>query len=104
MTSWPVPNGFHTGYADAVTGATPLAIIKEGIKNGEPLSGLMEKIPTMLNMFLGKMGGSMGEVAAVALLIGFVYMLYRKINHMAYPGFNIRKCGSVYNDSLVNKP
>jgi Na+-translocating ferredoxin:NAD+ oxidoreductase subunit D len=79
MTSWPVPNGFHTGYADAVTGATPLAIIKEGIKNGESLSALMEKVPTMLNMFLGKMGGSMGEVAALALLLGLVYMLYRKI-------------------------
>ena len=37
MTSWPVPSGFKTGYADAITGATPLAVIKEGIKNGESL-------------------------------------------------------------------
>lgn len=79
MTSWPVPAGFKTGYADAVTGATPLSIIKEGIKNGESISHLMEKVPTTLQMFLGKMGGSMGEVAALALLIGFVYMLYKKI-------------------------
>jgi electron transport complex protein RnfD len=79
MTSWPVPSGFKTGYADAITGATPLAIIKEGIKNGESLPQLMEKIPTTLQMFLGKMGGSMGEVAAFALLIGFAYLLFRKI-------------------------
>ncbi len=79
MTSWPVPAGFGTGYLDAVTGATPLAIIKEGLKNGESLSGLMEKIPSAFQMFMGKMGGSMGEVAAFALLIGFVYMLYKKI-------------------------
>jgi Na+-translocating ferredoxin:NAD+ oxidoreductase subunit D len=79
MTSWPVPAGFRTGYADAVTGATPLAIIKEGIKQGESVASLMEKVPTTLQMFIGKMGGSMGEVAAVALLIGFAFMLFRKI-------------------------
>ncbi len=79
MTSWPVPSGLSTGYTDAVTGATPLSIIKEGIKNGEPLSQLMEKVPTTLNMFLGNMGGSMGEIAAFALLIGFAYMLIKKI-------------------------
>ena len=79
MTSWPVPAGFHTGYTDAVTGATPLAIIKEGLKNGESLSQLIDKVPDTLNMFLGKMGGSMGEVAAIALLIGFAYMLFKKI-------------------------
>jgi electron transport complex protein RnfD len=79
MTTWPLPNGIHSGYADAVTGATPLAIIKEGIKNGESISSMMGKVPSLLNMFLGKMGGSMGEVAAAALLAGFAYLLYKKI-------------------------
>jgi electron transport complex protein RnfD len=79
MTSWPVPNGFGTGYLDAVTGATPLAVIKEGLKNGEPLSQLMDKIPTPSQMFLGNMGGSIGEVAAIALIIGFVYLLWKKV-------------------------
>ncbi len=79
MTSWPVPAGFGTGYTDAVTGATPLAIIKEGLKNGESISQLVTQIPSPAQMFLGKMGGSMGEVAAAALLIGFVYLLVRKI-------------------------
>jgi Na+-translocating ferredoxin:NAD+ oxidoreductase subunit D len=79
MTTWPLPNGFHSGYSDAVTGATPLAVIKEGIKNGESLASLMEKIPSTLHMFMGKMGGSMGEVAAIALITGFIYLLYKKI-------------------------
>lgn len=79
MTSWPVPKGFATGYTDAVTGATPLAVIKEGIRNGESLSQLLGKVPDTVDMILGKMGGSMGEVSALALLIGFAYLLYRKI-------------------------
>jgi electron transport complex protein RnfD len=79
MTSWPVPNGFSTGYTDAITGATPLAVIKEGIKNGESITQLMNHVPSTVNMFLGKMGGSMGEVAAAALILGFIYMLFRKI-------------------------
>jgi len=79
MTTWPVPSGFKTGYIDAATGATPLAIIKEGLKNGEPLSQLMENIPATFNMIIGNMGGSIGEVSALALLIGFIYMIYKKI-------------------------
>ncbi|MDR2886448.1 MAG: RnfABCDGE type electron transport complex subunit D [Bacteroidales bacterium] len=79
MTTWPAPAGFATGYIDAVTGATPLAIIKEGIKNGESISELMLKIPSTAEMILGKIGGSMGEVSAIALIIGFIYLLYKKI-------------------------
>jgi electron transport complex protein RnfD len=78
MTTWPVPSGFTTGYADAVTGATPLALMKEGLKNGESVSKLMDQIPSHMQMFYGHMGGSMGEVAAAALLLGFIYMLFRK--------------------------
>ena len=79
MTTWPVPSGLKSGYTDASTGATPLAIIKEGIKNGESLSQLMDKIPDTMNMVLGKMGGSIGEVSALALIIGLIYMLWKKI-------------------------
>ncbi len=79
MTSWPVPSGFGTGYADAVTGATPLAVIKAGIKGGEQVSALMDQVPSHMQLFYGYMGGSMGEIAAAALLIGFAYMLIRKI-------------------------
>jgi len=79
MTTWPIPAGLKTAYADAVTGATPLAVLKEGIKNGESLASLMEKVPSTIQMIVGRMGGSMGEVAALALIIGFGYMLYKKI-------------------------
>lgn len=79
MTSWPVPSGFNTGYTDAVTGATPLAIVKEGLANGEPLSQLMSQIPPPAKMFFGEMGGSLGEIAAFALLLGFIWLLYKKI-------------------------
>lgn len=79
MTSWPVPSGFITGYTDAVTGATPLGIMSEGVKNGETVAALMEKIPTHMQLFYGYMGGSMGEIAAAALIIGGIYMIWRKI-------------------------
>jgi len=79
MTSWPVPSGFKTGYLDAVTGATPLGIMGEGLKNGESVSALMDKIPSHLQMFYGYMGGSMGEVAAAALILGGLYMIWKKI-------------------------
>ncbi len=79
MTSWPVPTGFKTGYADAVTGATPLGLLSEGVKNGEAVSAIMEKIPSHMQLFYGRMGGSMGEVAAAALIIGGIYLLWKKI-------------------------
>jgi electron transport complex protein RnfD len=79
MTSWPVPTGFKTGYADAVTGATPLGLLSEGVKNGEAVSAIMDKIPSHMQLFYGRMGGSMGEVAAVALIIGGIYLLWKKI-------------------------
>lgn len=79
MTSWPVPSGFQTGYLDAVTGATPLGIMTEGVKAGETVAVLMEKIPAHMQLFYGYMGGSMGEIAALALIIGGIYMILRKI-------------------------
>lgn len=79
MTSWPVPSGFKTGYTDAVTGATPLGIISEGVKNGESITALMDKVPSHLQLFYGYMGGSMGEIAAAALILGGIYMIWKKI-------------------------
>ncbi len=79
MTSWPVPSGFQTGYLDAVTGATPLGIMSEGIRNGETVAALMEKVPSHMQLFYGYMGGSLGEIAAAALIIGGIYMIWRKI-------------------------
>jgi len=78
MTSWPVVGKFSMAL-DAVTGATPLGIVKEGIKNGEPMADLMNQVPSYTEMFMGQNGGSLGEVSAFLLLIGGIYMLYRKI-------------------------
>lgn len=79
MTSWPKPLGFATSYFDAETGATPLAIIKEGLKKGEPLSQLMHNVPDNVDLLMGNMGGSMGEITGLALLLGLAYMLFKKI-------------------------
>jgi len=79
MTRWPVPQGFKTSLTDAVTGATPLGIIKEGMRNSENLNNLLDKVPTDIQMLYGQMGGSLGEVAAAALLLGFFYLLITKI-------------------------
>ena len=57
---------------DIVSSATPLAIIKGGVHAGAAL-------PSYLNLFLGGVGGCIGETSVLALLIGAVYLLYRKI-------------------------
>ena len=78
MTTWPIPNGFAT--ADAVTGATPLALVKEAVKNGQAVGDALSSAGFSTgNLILGNMGGSLGEVAAIGLLLGFAYMLIRKI-------------------------
>jgi len=79
LTSWPEPIINRLSYLDASTGATPLALMKEGMKNSESISEIMVEIPTYADMFLGKISGSSGEIAAIALLIGLLYMLIRKI-------------------------
>ncbi len=79
MTSWPEPGENHFAYLDASTGATPLSIMKEGMKNGERMSEILPDIPFYQDMFIGRMGGSAGEIAAAALLIGLVFLLFRRI-------------------------
>ena len=74
MTSWPMPNG-----VDGATGATPLGIMKEGLLSGKTVSEILPEIPTNTDLLMGGIGGSLGEVSAIALLIGFVFMLVRKI-------------------------
>ncbi len=67
MTTWPLPRKFQT--VDATTGATALGLLKEG--GGE--------LPTTVDVSLGFIGGSMGEVSAIALLIGGIFLIWRKI-------------------------
>lgn len=80
MTSWPVVKVLNFAMTDAQTGATPLAIVKEGIKNGQSFSSIMDTMPHFYSdAFLGNIGGSLGEISAIALIIGGLYMLFRKI-------------------------
>ncbi len=74
MTTWPKP--FDT---DGITAATPLMILKEGIKAGTPASDLMATLPSTWQMFLGQMGGSIGEVSVAALLLGGLFLLGTQI-------------------------
>jgi electron transport complex protein RnfD len=78
MTSWPEPRGFKTGYADALTGATPLSLLNEGYGK-IPVPDIMKEIPSHVDLLIGRMGGSLGEIAAAALLLGFLYLLWKKI-------------------------
>lgn len=76
MTTWPVVKPFATAYLDAETSATPLSALKEAAK-----SGTLDQVhlPSIGDMFLGNIGGSLGEVSAIALLLGLAYLLIRKI-------------------------
>ena len=68
MTTFPLP---VNGTFDALSGATPLAAVKQGIVTPGTV-GAQE-------LLLGNMPGSLGEVAALALLCGFVYLLWRRV-------------------------
>lgn len=89
MTTWPVPRSGAT-LADAVTGPTPLGVIKEGVKAGVPVDSLMNtpvalsngdmaNMPSNIDYLFGQMGGSFGEVSAIAILIGAIYLICRKV-------------------------
>lgn len=78
MTNWTIPQGIWG--ADAYTGATPLGAIKEGLMQGASVQDLMaENGYSYGTMLFANLGGSAGEISAIALLIGFVYLLVRKV-------------------------
>lgn len=71
MTNWAAPK--VAAVADAISGSTPMAQIAAG------------ETPNLLNMFLGTTGGSLGETSALALLIGGIYLVYRKVINPIIP-------------------
>ncbi|MDR1112865.1 MAG: RnfABCDGE type electron transport complex subunit D, partial [Bacteroidales bacterium] len=95
MTTWPVPKPLWKIGADVLTGPTPLGILKEDVKNGETVSQIMDSqidcvdrlhtvvsttpFPEPIQMLVGQMGGSFGEVSAIAILIGAIFLLFRKV-------------------------
>jgi len=81
MTSWPDPKllfGSAATYPDAMGGATPLGFLKEGLKDST-VPEIMAKMPDLMSDFIGFIGGSLGEVSALALLLGAIYMLVKKV-------------------------
>ncbi len=68
MTTWTLPRALQT--ADVVTGPTPLTMIAKG---------MTEELPTTSQMFLGLHGGCLGETCTLALIMGFIYLLVRRV-------------------------
>jgi electron transport complex protein RnfD len=60
---------------DGMTTATPLAVLKAG----------ESELPSLLNAFVGNVGGSLGETSALALLLGASYLLYRRVISVRIP-------------------
>ena len=78
MTNWQMPGGLFG--VDAVSGATPLGLINEGIMNGQTVPEIMSANGLSYSqMLFANIGGSVGEISALALLAGFVYLLVRKV-------------------------
>lgn len=69
MSNFVIPQ-ITNGKIELVSGATPLALMA---------SGETEKLPSLLHMFLGVRGGSMGEVCALALIIGGIFLIVTKV-------------------------
>ncbi len=87
MTSWPLP--ITVKVADATTGPTPLGILAEGS---------VKDLPSNMEMFLGFIGGSLGEVSAIALIIGGVFLIAKKI---ILPHTPIAFIGTVFVIALI---
>ena len=80
MTDWTIPHSWFRNGIDATTGATPLAIIKEGLANGLTVDQVLAQNDfTYWEMLFARIGGSVGEISALALLLGFAYLLIRKV-------------------------
>lgn len=77
MTTWPVPGaqGFTAWNLDAVTAATPLGLVKEAGAGG--LSSVAAELPSYGALFLGNIGGCIGEASALAVIIGGLYLVWK---------------------------
>jgi len=81
VASWPVQMTTWTAVkADAVTTATPLGIIKEG---------LAVDLPSLGDLLIGSVGGCIGETSALLLILGGVFLIYRGIISFRIPGIYI---------------
>ena len=78
MTNWAKPAGFIN--VDATSGATLLGTVKEGLAKGDSLGQIFaaNDFSYLQTLFIN-IGGSAGEISAIAILIGFIYLLARKV-------------------------
>lgn len=81
MTNFPAAVG-----VDSVSGATPLAYVKEALASGKSVSEIMPNID-MSNVIFGLKEGSLGEIGGLLLLLGGLYLLYRKVITWHIPFF-----------------
>jgi len=82
MTSWPVPKPlFAAEVTDAITGPTALGILKEGLGAGKTIDQIMAdpSMPAYIDRLAGNMSGSLGEMSAIALILGGIFMVIRKV-------------------------
>ena len=80
MTDWTAPASFFGASLDAASGATPLALVKEAVAAGTPISEIFAQNPSLsYSQLLCARVGSAGEISAIALLLGFVYLLVRRV-------------------------
>lgn len=92
MTIWPKPDFLNFFSTDVQTGATTLGILKH-LDAQTSATALTQgqfsahDLPTYWQMFVGYTGGCIGEVSALALLLGLAYMLLPSRNHLAYSAF-----------------
>ena len=84
MTSWN-DSGSLFGIVDAFSGATPLGAVKEGLANGMTLSQIKADDLSFSQEFFFNMGGSSGEFSALALILGFIYLLCRRVIKATIP-------------------
>ncbi|MDD7455008.1 MAG: RnfABCDGE type electron transport complex subunit D [Bacteroidales bacterium] len=97
MTRWEIPQGLFG--ADAVSGATPLGAIKEGLMQGSSVSDIMTQHGySYSQMLFANIGGSAGEACAIAILAGFVYLVVRKV---IKPWITLSILGTVAGFSLI---
>lgn len=86
MTSFDKPFAWLQG-TDAVSGATALGTIKEGLRAGLHMDAIASHLPNLTDLFLGGRGGCLGEVSILALLIGGLFMLSTRIITWETPVF-----------------
>ena len=70
MSNWVVPFWYRIGNPDAITTASPLGLLKQGAA---------DQLPNHLDMLLGARAGCLGETCAIALLLGGIYLIVRKV-------------------------